>query len=76
MKNKVKTFVPPFSKYRIINKNNKYSVEVPCCYFFWKPLKIKIVGSVLDFEVPVEFDTKSELNEFIKYRIFNYKNKE
>ena len=73
MKNKVKTFVPPFSKHRVVNKNNKYIVEVPSFYFFWKTLKIKIVGSVLDFEVPAEFDTKSELNEFIKYRIFNYK---
>ena len=71
---KVKTFIPHFSKHRIREKNKMYIVEVPYLYFFWKPLKIKIItNSVIDFEMIAEFDNKIELNDFIKYKVFNYK---
>jgi hypothetical protein len=72
MKNKVKISVPPFSKHRIIEKDNKYIVEIPYLYFFWTPLKIKIVN-IVDLSIIAEFDNKSELNDFIKYIALNYK---
>lgn len=73
-KAKIKAVIPYFSKYRVIQKDNKYIVEVPSFYFFWKPLKIKLISnSVLDFEVDAEFKTKLELNDFIKYKIFDTK---
>lgn len=72
-KKRLKYVVPSFSKYRVIKKEDKYIVQVPAFYFFWKPLQIKIIGRSLDFLVDAEFYTKSEVQDFIKYKFFNTK---
>lgn len=72
-KQKIKAIIPEFTKYRVTMRDDKHLVQIPSFIFFWKPLKIKIITAGLDFCVDAEFKTKNELQDFLKYKIFDTK---
>lgn len=72
IKFKNKISVQEYSKHKIVKENNKYIIMIPYFIFFWKPLQIKLLSnSIIDFYIAAEFDSIEEVNDFIKYKIYN-----